>query len=171
MNYFNANAFVCTFFCIFYISQVSSLTWDTTLYVAADDLAVVWINGARYGHTRHLSKTFNVSITVKQGDIIEIETIDWAIKYGVIAALGKCVSKVGLGPWWVTVRGTNFPHPKLFRSIASNIVPPGSGSSGDFPYFTGAQYVWGDKNYVSYDPTLGRSSFWLRMDVTSACFN
>ena len=140
---------------------------NADLYVAADNQAVVYLNGNIIGRTLDWRNHIAYTLTVKEGDLIEVTGIDLGAKYGVIAALvsrsnpkKRCITKPRHGPWTTKDKKratTLFP-------VRASIKKGDPGSATFFPYReTGAQYVWardaGEGDIIQ-----------LQLKVTSACF-
>jgi len=119
--------------CYILVLMCSAHVLGLDLYVAADNKAWIFKNGKHIADTRDWRYTEKLT-GFHVGDIIEIKARDTGYIFGVIAAVGRCVTKVGAGPWKVVG-----PHPIPSRS---NVVVGHPGSSKQFPYSTGAEYVW-----------------------------
>lgn len=123
-------------------------------------MAIVSLNGEFIGVTGEWTQNSIFALTVKQGDVIQIDAEDFGVEYGAIAARGTCSTKIGQGPWFVY---EGAPSP-LLPGVKSSIVPPAPGSSNEFPYSTGAEYVWaagaGEKSKVT-----------LVLRVTNKCYS
>ncbi len=149
---------------------------NAELYVAADNVANVYLNGDLIAKTYDWNNFVSYSLTVRRGDVIAVEASDLGVIYGVIAALvsgnKKCVTTVNRGPWRAVLAvnvlnqdwkcksfdSSSWPFPS-----AATVTPPNPGTAPKFPYqSTGAQYVWARGGGVN-------SRVALRLVVTSAC--
>ena len=149
---------------------------NAELYVAADNLADVYLNGDLVAKTYDWKNFVRYSLTVKSGDVIAVEASDLGVVYGVIAALvsgnKKCVTRVNRGPWRAVLSANvlnedwkckGFDSSLWSFPSAATVTPPNPGTAPKFPYqSTGAQYVWARGGGVNYRVAL-------RLVVTSAC--
>ena len=149
---------------------------NAVLYVAADNLADIYLNGDLLAKTYDWKNYVSYPLSVKNGDVIAVEASDVGVVYGVIAALvsgrKRCVTRVNRGPWRAIlsskVLNQNWKR-KKFNSwswsfpSAATVTPPHPGTAPKFPYHsTGAQYVWARGGGVN-------SRVALRLVVTRAC--
>jgi len=132
-----------------------------TLYFAADNKAEVYLNGQKIGEIDDWKLTMAMPIAVNIGDEILIKATDISDKYGAIAAIGNCVTKPDDGPWLASADELT---PATLPSSANVLSPenPFAGSSDEFPYDTGAEYVWAQGAGES-------DTIFLSLKVTSAC--
>lgn len=158
-------SFVTIFFALFVLINGRPLTLSFT----ADNEATVYVNGKIAASIAEWQWSSAVTMNLNNGDVIFIVAKDYYGGYMAIAALGKCVSKVGRGPW--KADKLNNDSLRVWSTPASNrgagTLPNPSASQGTprtpfFPYSTGAEYVWATGAGES-------DSIFLRLIVSDAC--